>query len=249
MSIEIEATYEDGMLKPDHPLPLEEHQRVKLVVEQDVSHARASFGIIGWKGEPEILRKIAIEPEFGIHESPWRLPTFTIGFIAGSPMDIYNLLTDEPIEKALREAAASEPDWRPYVDRLIEIVQFLKSIEPAVRIYAVLNELPPRLFLSGTNECSMELWVDRFDGPRSSGLGSHVRMQIRRNASVLTEDVRSQDLHEVSRQICEKFGLRTWQQLGRDHACEIGWWRRPFVERSGNASWETTLSCSRVAQM
>ena len=70
MSIEIEATYEDGMLKPDHPLPLEEHQRVKLVVEQDVSRARAAYGIIGWKGDPEILRKIAIEPEFGIQESP-----------------------------------------------------------------------------------------------------------------------------------------------------------------------------------
>lgn len=70
MSIEIEATYEGGMLKPDHPLPLEEHQRVKLVVEQDVSHARASYGIIGWKGDPEILRKIGIEPEFGVQESP-----------------------------------------------------------------------------------------------------------------------------------------------------------------------------------
>jgi predicted DNA-binding antitoxin AbrB/MazE fold protein len=70
MSIEIEATYEGGILKPDHPLPLEEHQRVKLVVEQDTSRARANYGIIGWKGDPEILRKIAIEPEFGVQESP-----------------------------------------------------------------------------------------------------------------------------------------------------------------------------------
>jgi predicted DNA-binding antitoxin AbrB/MazE fold protein len=62
MSIEIEATYEGGILKPDHPLPLEEHQRVKLVVEHEVSRARASYGVIGCKGDPEILRKIAIEP-------------------------------------------------------------------------------------------------------------------------------------------------------------------------------------------
>ena len=70
MTIEIEATYENGMLKPDRPLPLEEHQRVKVVVEEEVSHARRSYGVIGWKGDPEVLRKIAIDPEFGIQESP-----------------------------------------------------------------------------------------------------------------------------------------------------------------------------------
>jgi predicted DNA-binding antitoxin AbrB/MazE fold protein len=68
MSIEIEATYEGGILKPDHPLPLEELQRVKLVVEQDVTRARASYGTIGWKGDLGILRKIAIEPEYGVQE-------------------------------------------------------------------------------------------------------------------------------------------------------------------------------------
>jgi predicted DNA-binding antitoxin AbrB/MazE fold protein len=70
MSIEIEATYEGGILRPDRPLPLEEHQRVKLVVEQDVSRSRANYGIIGWKGDSETLRKIAIEPEYGVQESP-----------------------------------------------------------------------------------------------------------------------------------------------------------------------------------
>ena len=33
MSLEIDATYEDGVLKPDQPLPLAEHQRVKVTVQ------------------------------------------------------------------------------------------------------------------------------------------------------------------------------------------------------------------------
>jgi predicted DNA-binding antitoxin AbrB/MazE fold protein len=70
MSIEVEATYENGVLKLDRPLPLEEHQRVKVVVQQGLSHARRSYGVIGWNGDPEVIRKIALEAEFGIQESP-----------------------------------------------------------------------------------------------------------------------------------------------------------------------------------
>lgn len=70
MSIEIDATYEDGMLKPDRPLPLKEHQRVKVVVQGEVSYARRAYGIIGFQGDPEIVRKVALEPEFGLPESP-----------------------------------------------------------------------------------------------------------------------------------------------------------------------------------
>jgi predicted DNA-binding antitoxin AbrB/MazE fold protein len=36
MSLEVEATYENGLFKLDWPLPLQEHQRVRLTVcEQD----------------------------------------------------------------------------------------------------------------------------------------------------------------------------------------------------------------------
>jgi predicted DNA-binding antitoxin AbrB/MazE fold protein len=70
MSIEMEATYENGTLKLDHALPLAEHERVKVVIEPQTSVSRRSYGIIGWTGEPETARKIALEPEFGIQESP-----------------------------------------------------------------------------------------------------------------------------------------------------------------------------------
>ncbi len=70
MPIEVEATYEGGVLKLDHPLPLVEQQRVKVVVHPKASVAESSYGLIGWTGDPEMLRAIAEDPEHGIHESP-----------------------------------------------------------------------------------------------------------------------------------------------------------------------------------
>jgi predicted DNA-binding antitoxin AbrB/MazE fold protein len=70
MNIEVEAVYENGSLKLDHPLPLQEQQRVRLVVQGDALVARRSYGIIGWKGEAETVRHAALAPEAGLLESP-----------------------------------------------------------------------------------------------------------------------------------------------------------------------------------
>jgi predicted DNA-binding antitoxin AbrB/MazE fold protein len=70
MSFEVEAIYEAGILKLDRPLPLDEHQRVKIVVQEQLSIARQTYGIIGWTGEQDVVRKIALDPEFGVSESP-----------------------------------------------------------------------------------------------------------------------------------------------------------------------------------
>jgi predicted DNA-binding antitoxin AbrB/MazE fold protein len=70
MSLEIEAIYENGVLKPDNPLPLKEHQRVHVVVQEQGLISRRSFGLLQWTGDPEILRMLAEDPEFGISESP-----------------------------------------------------------------------------------------------------------------------------------------------------------------------------------
>ena len=40
MELSIEATYEDGVLKPDKPLPLAEHERVRIVIRVATSRAR-----------------------------------------------------------------------------------------------------------------------------------------------------------------------------------------------------------------
>jgi predicted DNA-binding antitoxin AbrB/MazE fold protein len=57
-------------LKPTQPLALEEQQKVRLFVETKRSRIRQSAGLIPWKGSAEELERIAIDPEFGIEESP-----------------------------------------------------------------------------------------------------------------------------------------------------------------------------------
>jgi predicted DNA-binding antitoxin AbrB/MazE fold protein len=70
MSLEIDATYENGVLKPDLPLPLKDRQRVKVTVREETSRVQRSYGMIGWTGDPEILRKIADDDELSGLESP-----------------------------------------------------------------------------------------------------------------------------------------------------------------------------------
>ena len=69
MSIEVDAVYENGSLKLDHSIPLEEHQRVRVIVQPETRVSRRSYGIIGWTGDPDVIRKIALEPEHGIVKS------------------------------------------------------------------------------------------------------------------------------------------------------------------------------------
>ena len=68
--LEIEAIYENGVLKPSQPLPLEEHQRVHVTIQVKTSRIRQSAGLIRWKGSAEELERVAIDPEFGIEECP-----------------------------------------------------------------------------------------------------------------------------------------------------------------------------------
>jgi predicted DNA-binding antitoxin AbrB/MazE fold protein len=70
MAIVVEATYEDGVLKPAQPLPLAEHERVQVTVETAVSRVRATYGLLGWKGDAETVERVALDPEFGIEECP-----------------------------------------------------------------------------------------------------------------------------------------------------------------------------------
>jgi predicted DNA-binding antitoxin AbrB/MazE fold protein len=70
MELSIEATYEDGVLKPLSPLPLAEHERVRVVIHPATSRARQTAGLLQWTGDPELLRRIAEDPEFSILESP-----------------------------------------------------------------------------------------------------------------------------------------------------------------------------------
>jgi predicted DNA-binding antitoxin AbrB/MazE fold protein len=69
MAITVEATYENGTLKLDRPLPFKEHERIIVSVQPQGSRVDESYGMMGWTGDPEILRKIAEDDEFGVLES------------------------------------------------------------------------------------------------------------------------------------------------------------------------------------
>lgn len=74
MSIVVKAIYKNGALNPEQPLPLAENERITITFEphvepQKVPH-QPTYGLIGWTGDPEIVRRIALEPEFGVQESP-----------------------------------------------------------------------------------------------------------------------------------------------------------------------------------
>jgi predicted DNA-binding antitoxin AbrB/MazE fold protein len=70
MPITVEAIYENGVLKPTGPLPLQEHEKVRLTIEPELTWAERTAGMLPWTGDPEVLRRIAKDPEFGILESP-----------------------------------------------------------------------------------------------------------------------------------------------------------------------------------
>jgi predicted DNA-binding antitoxin AbrB/MazE fold protein len=70
MSLEVEAVYENGVLKLAQPLPLAEQQRVRVTVEVKASRVKQSYGLMGWTGDPAVLRQVALDPAFGSEEAP-----------------------------------------------------------------------------------------------------------------------------------------------------------------------------------
>ena len=63
MAMTIEAVYEDGVLKPAQPLPLQEHAKVQITVKAAASRVRQTAGLIGWTGSQEDADFVALSPE------------------------------------------------------------------------------------------------------------------------------------------------------------------------------------------
>lgn len=63
MAITVEATYEGGVLKPVSPLPLREHEVVRLTIEPAQTWVERTAGIMGWKGSAELAEWIAMDAE------------------------------------------------------------------------------------------------------------------------------------------------------------------------------------------
>jgi predicted DNA-binding antitoxin AbrB/MazE fold protein len=71
MNVEVEAVYEDGVLKLDQPLALPPGQRVRVTVQLPLSRARRTAGLVPWNGSVEDLEYLAESPENSIEESRW----------------------------------------------------------------------------------------------------------------------------------------------------------------------------------
>ncbi len=69
MSLEVEATYENGVLKLDKPLPLGENERVTVSVKPLPIPIRQSAGLIPWKGDTKALEYLV-----GPENQPWERP-------------------------------------------------------------------------------------------------------------------------------------------------------------------------------
>ena len=70
MTLTVEATYEDGVLRLSEPVPLKDHDKVQVTIHTGASRAELSAGLLRWTGDPAILRRIAEDDEFGILEAP-----------------------------------------------------------------------------------------------------------------------------------------------------------------------------------
>jgi hypothetical protein len=56
------------VLKPDRPLPLREHETVQVTIQSSADWVEQTYGLCGWKGDPEELRRLALAPEFDLPE-------------------------------------------------------------------------------------------------------------------------------------------------------------------------------------
>ncbi len=70
MAIVVEATYEDGVLKLAQPLPLKEHEKVRVTVQPEANWVDETYGILGWTGDRGDLRYLAEEVELDPQEAP-----------------------------------------------------------------------------------------------------------------------------------------------------------------------------------
>ncbi len=68
--LEIQATYENGILKLDRELPLGNGQRVKLTVQMPTGRAKASAGIFHWQGCQEDLDYLILSEDNDPMDAP-----------------------------------------------------------------------------------------------------------------------------------------------------------------------------------
>jgi len=70
MALTVEAIYENGVLKPTQPLPLKEHEKVRVTIEPATNWVQATAGMFGFKGSTEEADFFAMDPELDFPPPP-----------------------------------------------------------------------------------------------------------------------------------------------------------------------------------
>ena len=73
MTLTVEAIWENGVLKPVQPLPLKEHDCVRLTIQTGATPLLRAYGILGFTGSAELAEHFATDPELD-HPPPPELP-------------------------------------------------------------------------------------------------------------------------------------------------------------------------------
>jgi predicted DNA-binding antitoxin AbrB/MazE fold protein len=68
MPITVEAIVENGLLRPLQPLPLKENAKVRITIQPNENWVQESYGLCGWKGDTEELRRLALAPDLDLEE-------------------------------------------------------------------------------------------------------------------------------------------------------------------------------------
>jgi predicted DNA-binding antitoxin AbrB/MazE fold protein len=63
MTVTVDAVYQDGVLKPAQPLPLEENESVRVTIHSRQALAEQTAGMIGWKGDAATFERLLAESE------------------------------------------------------------------------------------------------------------------------------------------------------------------------------------------
>jgi predicted DNA-binding antitoxin AbrB/MazE fold protein len=70
MTVTVEATYENGVLRLAQPVALAEGQVVRVTIRSGPSRARQTQGLVAWPGDPAALDYFALSPELDPAERP-----------------------------------------------------------------------------------------------------------------------------------------------------------------------------------
>lgn len=70
MTLTVEATYENGVLKLAQPVPLKEHEKVRVMIEPAENWVQATAGMFGFKGSAAEAEFFAMDPELDFPPPP-----------------------------------------------------------------------------------------------------------------------------------------------------------------------------------